>query len=384
MHVRIFLARHKSPFPCPVCEGTRLKPKSREVLVGGKPITELSTMSIEDLYEFVTTLHLTNEQKVLCKEIFRQMSARLYFLNQVGLGYITLDRPTPTLSGGEYQRIMLSNQLGMELSQTLYVLDEPTIGLHPRDNNRLIKILHELKNLGNTLVIVEHDPDVIKSSSHIIEMGPGSGHLGGDLIFSGKKDDFYQSTQSNTVEYLIPKKLIRLPYEPRPTNIKKHLYTLHIKGCKGNNLKNINLSIPLHRFVTVTGVSGSGKSSLISQTLYPVVARGLDIDYRKSLSYKSIEGLKHLTNVLFIDQSSIGTSARSCPVTYLKVFEHIRTVMAQSDEARRRGYTPGVFSINVDGGRCPVCKGLGFEVIEMVFMDDLNIPCDSCGGFQIL
>lgn len=380
MHVRIFLARHKSPFPCSVCNGTRLKPESQQVFVGKKTITELTAMSIEDLYTFVTSLDLTGEQKSLCKEVSRQMSSRLYFLNQVGLGYITLDRPTPTLSGGEYQRIMLSNQLGMALSQTLYVLDEPTIGLHPRDNNRLIKILHQLKEFGNTLVVVEHDQDVIKNSSHIIEMGPGSGHQGGRIIFSGEKKDFYNSRESNTVEYLIPKKSIRTPYESRPTNIKKYLYTLRLKGCRGNNLKNVNLFIPLHRFVTVTGVSGSGKSSLISQTLYPAVARELNIDYKNNLPYKSIEGVEHLNNVLFIDQSPIGKSARSQPVTYLKAFDYIRAVMSQSHEAQRRGYTPGTFSINVDGGRCPVCKGLGFEVIDMIFMDDLNIPCDSCGG----
>ena len=208
------------------------------------------------------------------------MSSRIYFLNQVGLGYITLDRPTSTLSGGEYQRVMLANQLGMELSQTLYVLDEPTIGLHPRDNDRLIKILHELRKLGNTLVIVEHDQDVIKSSSHIIEMGPGSGHLGGDIIFSGERKDFYNSTESNTVEYLTPKKIVKAPVEPRPTDIKNYSYKLQLKGCTGNNLKSVYLALPLHRFVTITGVSGSGKSSLIGQTLYPAVARALNINYQ--------------------------------------------------------------------------------------------------------
>ncbi len=380
MHVRVFLARYKSPFPCESCEGTRLKVEARQVLVGGKSIAEITSMSIEDLYEFIMSLHLTKEQKTICQEVYRQMISRLQFLNQVGLGYITLNRPTSTLSGGEYQRIMLSNQLGMELSQTLYVLDEPTIGLHPRDNTRLIHILHELQELGNTLVVVEHDQDVIQNSSHIIEMGPGSGHLGGKVIFSGKKQDFYKAKESNTVEYLITKKGQRGLLSTRPTEIKDYNYTLDIKGCQGNNLQNIDLSTPLHRFVTVTGVSGSGKSSLISQTLYPALAKELKVDYKKSLPYMSIHGFQHLNHVLFIDQSPISTSARSQPATYLKVFDAIRSIMARTDEACRRGYTASTFSLNTEKGRCPVCKGLGFEVIDMVFMDDLQIICEACGG----
>ena len=380
MHVRILLARHKSPFTCKSCNGTRLKKQSQSILIGGKSITDLTRMNIDSLHSFLSKLKLSDEQNTICKEAFRQMSSRLHFLNQVGLGYLTLDRPTSTLSGGEYQRIILSNQLGMELSQTLYVLDEPTIGLHPRDNDKLIQILHALKDLGNTLVVVEHDQDVIKSSSHIIEMGPGSGHLGGSIIFSGTRKDFYNAENSNTVEYLNPKKSIRTPYEPKPTNIKNDLYTLKLTGCKGNNLKNIDLYLPLHRFVTITGVSGSGKSSLISQTLYPALAEKLNSNYLKGLPYQALSGGNTLNNVLFIDQSPIGASARSMPVTYLKAFDHIRTIMAQSSEARRRGYTSGTFSINVDKGRCPACKGLGVEVIDMMFMDDIHLLCESCNG----
>ena len=382
MHIRILLARYKSPFTCKSCNGTRLKKQSQSILIGDKSITDLTRMNIDSLHIFLSKLKLSEEQNTICKEAFRQMFSRLHFLNQVGLGYLTLDRPTSTLSGGEYQRIVLSNQLGMELSQALYVLDEPTIGLHPRDNERLIQILHALKDLGNTLVVVEHDHDVIKSSSHIIEMGPGSGHLGGNIIFNGTKNDFYKAENSNTVEYLNPKKSIRTPYEPKPTNIKNDLYTLNLTGCKGNNLKNIDFYLPLHRFVTITGVSGSGKSSLVSQTLYPALAEKLNVAYLKCLPYEALRGGNTLNNVLFIDQSPIGASARSMPVTYLKAFDHIRTIMAQSSEARRRGYTPGTFSINVDGGRCPVCKGLGVEVIDMMFMDDIHLLCESCNGLK--
>ena len=378
MHVRILLARYKSSFTCQACNGTRLKPKSQQVLVGRQPINGLVGMSVEELSEFITSLKWTRGQKNLCREILRQLTCRLSFLKQVGLGYMTLDRLTSTLSGGEYQRIMLANQLGIELSQTLYVLDEPTVGLHPRDNDRLIHILHSLKDLGNTLVVVEHDRDVIQSSSHVIEMGPGSGHLGGNIVFHGKKEAFLRSSKSNTASYLINKGSSCVV--SRPTQIKNYHYTLQLKGCTGNNLKDVDVQIPLYRFVTVTGVSGSGKSSLINQTLYPVLARLLDVNYLKGLPYRSIKGVKHLNHVLLIDSSSVGTSSRSLPITYLKAFDAIRALMASSKEARKRGYMPGTFSINVEGGRCPVCKGLGVEVVDMMFMDDIHIPCESCGG----
>lgn len=380
MHVRVFLARHKSPFLCPTCKGTRLKPEALQVLIGEKNIAELSSMTAENLLEYMKKLPLTEHDREIAAEPYRQIVSRLTFMCDVGVGYLTLDRQTKTLSGGEYQRLNLSNQLGVGLSQTLYVLDEPTIGLHPRDNNRLIGILHQLNKLGNTLVVVEHDHDVINNASHVIEMGPGSGHLGGTLIFEGNREDFYDSKESNTAAYLRPDRKWVPLREPRPIDINKYRYLIEMKGCSGNNLKNVDIKIPLNRIVTVTGVSGSGKSSLISDTLYPVVARALNLDFLPALPHESVKGLEHVKNVLFIDQSPIGTTARSNPVTYLKVYDAIRTVMASSNEAKALGYTASTFSLNVDGGRCPVCKGLGVEIIDMMFMDDLEIPCDTCDG----
>lgn len=380
MHVRVFISRYKSPFTCPACKGTRLKPEAQQVLVQGKSISDLCGMTLEALSQFMQKIELLPHQVEICAEPLRQVRERLRFLNDVGVGYLTVDRPTKTLSGGEFQRLNLANQLGMGLSQTLYVLDEPTIGLHPRDNDRLIGILNQLKDLGNTLVIVEHDEDVIRSASHLIEMGPGSGHLGGEVIFAGEKEDFYKSGKSNTVPFLPGGSAWTPPRTPRPVDIEKYRYFLDMIDCRANNLKGIDLKIPLNRLVTVTGVSGSGKSTLIGHTLYPAIARQLGVEFIKGGECKSIKGIDQVKNVVFIDQSSIGKTARSNPVTYLKVYDAIRTVMASTKMAKERGYTPGTFSLNVDGGRCPVCKGLGFEVIDMMFMDDIEIRCEACDG----
>lgn len=381
MHVRVFLSRYKSPRPCGVCQGGRLKPETRLFLVGGKSISDLSTMTVGQLFRFIKGLKLTPSQDEIAGEVFRQLRSRLGFLVDVGVEYLTLDRPTRTLSGGEYQRLNLAKQLGMGLSQTLYVLDEPTVGLHPRDNDRLIGILKQLNNLGNTLVVVEHDHDVIAGSNNVIEMGPGSGHLGGQVIYSGPTKEFYTAKDSITAPYLrddspLKKADMRL----RQTMLEEHRYAIEIKGCRGNNLKNIDVKFPLNRLVTVTGVSGSGKSTLVSQTLYPAIAQHLKVEYLLGQPYREIKGLEHIMGVLFIDQSPIGKTARSNPVTYLKIFDSIRSVMATLPEARLRGYTPGTFSLNVDGGRCPVCKGLGVEVIDMMFMDDVTLVCDACDG----
>ncbi|MCB0349631.1 MAG: excinuclease ABC subunit UvrA [Bdellovibrionales bacterium] len=380
MHVRVFMARHKSPFQCPTCKGSRLKEAALQVFIDKKNIADFCKLTAADLLEDMLSLKLSEHDQVVCAEPYRQIVSRLGFLNDVGVGYLSLDRPTKTLSGGEYQRLNLSNQLGVGLSQTLYVLDEPTIGLHPRDNDRLISVLHKLNDLGNTLVVVEHDHDVINNATHLIEMGPGSGHLGGQMIFEGNKNEFYKSSKSITAPYLNPNRTWVPLRETRPLNINKYKYCIEMTGCRGHNLKNIDIKIPLNRIVTVTGVSGSGKSSLIADTLYPVVARNLNLEYIPALEHDAIFGLEHVKNVLFLDQSPIGTTARSNPVTYMKVYDAIRTVMASSNEARGLGYTPSTFSLNVDGGRCPVCKGLGVEIIDMMFMDDLEIPCDTCDG----
>lgn len=380
MHVRVFLARHKSAFTCPDCKGSRLKPEALQVKLLDQSIAELCGLPVEDLLNQLSELKLSPQEAEVCGEPLRQIKDRLMFLCDVGVGYLNLDRPTKTLSGGEFQRLNLSTQLGVGLSQTLYVLDEPTIGLHPRDNDRLISVLHKLNELGNTLVVVEHDHDVIDNASHIIEMGPGSGHLGGTIIYDGSRTDFHDSKESNTAIFLAPLKKWVPAREPRPVDIDKYRYVLNIEGCTGNNLKNLSVKVPLNRIVTVTGVSGSGKSTFVSDTLYPALARELKIQYLKGLPYKKMTGVEHLKNVLFIDQSPVGTTARSCPVTYLKVYDAIRTLMASSSEARSLGFTPSTFSLNVDGGRCPVCKGLGVEIIDMMFMDDLEIPCDACDG----
>ncbi len=380
MHVRVFISRYKSAFTCPKCKGSRLKIESEYIKVAGRSISELSALTIGELHHFLKNLELTPMQKEMAGDILVQLVARLGFLTEVGCEYLTVDRATRTLSGGEFQRLSLAKQLGMGLSQTLYVLDEPTVGLHPRDNDRLIGILKKLQAIGNTLVVVEHDHDVIQNSSYVIEMGPGSGHLGGEIIYAGPTESFYSAPNSNTTQYLKRGRKSVTERVPRPVEIESYKYVFEISGCNGNNLKNVHARIPLHRVVTVTGVSGSGKSSLVSQTIYPALAHKLGLEYEKTQEFKVMAGSEHIKSVLFIDQSPIGKTARSSPVTYLKIFDAIRNIMAGSSEAKSRGYTPGTFSLNVDGGRCPVCKGLGFQIIDMMFMDDVKLICDACEG----
>nr|WP_295902490.1 excinuclease ABC subunit UvrA [uncultured Bdellovibrio sp.] len=380
MHVRVFISRFRSPFLCPTCKGARLRNEANHVLIASSNINDLSSVTIEELHGFFQKLEVTPHQQEVAGEVLKQIRSRLEFLMRVGVHYLSLNRETRTLSGGEYQRLILANQLGMGLSQALYVLDEPTVGLHPRDNDRLISILKDLKELGNTLVIVEHDHDVIKSSEHIIEMGPGSGYLGGEVVYSGTTEEFYNYEKSNTVPYLKPSKHNTALRTIRPVDVETYKVKLELKGAKGHNLKNLDVTIPLNRLVTVTGVSGSGKSTLISKTLYPALARALDLEYLPAQDYAALEGVEHIKNVLLIDQSPIGKSARSSPITYLKAFDAIRSIMATTQEAQARGYTPGTFSLNVDGGRCPACKGTGYEEIDMMFMDNVVIPCDVCDG----
>lgn len=378
MHVRVFISRFRSPFVCPSCHGERLRSEAGHVLIESTNINQLSAMTIEDLNQFFQKLQLSPHQQEVAGEVLKQIRSRLEFLMRVGVHYLSLNRETRTLSGGEYQRLILANQLGMGLSQALYVLDEPTVGLHPRDNDRLISILQDLKELGNTLVIVEHDHDVIKASENIIEMGPGSGYLGGEVVYSGRTSEFYKYEKSNTVPYLKNNKGTAPLRALRPVDIDSYKIKLELRGAKGHNLKNLDVTIPLNRLVSITGVSGSGKSTLISKTLYPALARALELEYLPAQPYAGIDGIEHIKNVLLIDQSPIGKSARSSPITYLKAFDAIRTIMASTPEAQSRGYTPGTFSLNVDGGRCPACKGTGFEEIDMMFMDNVIIPCDVC------
>jgi excinuclease ABC subunit A len=380
MHVRVFIARYRSPFQCTECGGARLRKEANDVFIGHYNIDAFTKMTIEELHQTFLNLKLNPAQKEVANEVYSQISNRLGFLVRVGVNYLTLARETRTLSGGEYQRLNLAKQLGMGLSQTLYVLDEPTVGLHPRDNDRLISILKDLKNLGNTLVVVEHDHDVIKNSDNIVEMGPGSGYLGGEVVFSGKTAEFFKSQTSNTAKFVLPGKKTFELREVRPFEADKYRFKIELLGATGNNLQNVDVTIPLNRLVAITGVSGSGKSTLITKTLYPAVARALGVEFDVASPFKSLEGYEHLKNVLLIDQSPIGKSARSSPITYLKAFDAIRNLMAATFEAKARGYTPGTFSLNVDGGRCPVCKGTGYEEIDMMFMDNVIIPCDACDG----
>jgi len=379
MHVRVFISRYRSPRRCPECKGSRLRREVQTIFVNKKTITQLTAKTIEDLYGFFQKIKLSAYELEIAGEVLKQIRARLNFLMRVGVNYLSLDRETRTLSGGEYQRLILANQLGMGLSQALYVLDEPTVGLHPRDNDRLVSILKDLKNLGNTLVVVEHDHDVIRNSENIIEMGPGSGYLGGQVIYSGPTEKFFESKESITVPYLKPQQWTPLR-TGRPVEIENYRYKLELLGCRGHNLKNIDVEFPLNRLVAISGVSGSGKSTLVSKTLYPALARKLDLEYEPAQEFSKLLGAENIKNVLLIDQSPIGKSARSSPITYLKVFDAIRTLMSSTQEAQSRGYTPGTFSLNVDGGRCPSCRGTGYEEIDMQFMDNVIIVCDVCDG----
>lgn len=379
MHVRVFLSRFKGTAPCTDCEGGRLKPITKDVLTDGKSIQEISRSTLKEVFTWVDNLNLTDTQQESVKEVYAQLHSRLRFLVDIGVHYLSLDRPTRTLSGGEFQRLMLAKQLGMGLSDTLYVLDEPTIGLHPRDNDRLIEQLKQLNSYGNTLVIVEHDEAVIKNSQYIVELGPGSGSLGGEVVYKGTTDGFLEDPDSLTANFL--KKKSQSLIAPKDVDMSVYKYQLKLSGCSGNNLKNVTLEVPLRRLVTITGVSGSGKSTLVTQTLYPALTQHLSSEeYKRGLPYKKLAGAQHLKNVLYINQESLGRTERSNPLTYLKVYDYIRDLFSSTELAIERGYTKGTFSLNVDGGRCQVCRGLGYEEVDMVFMDNLKMPCPACKG----
>ncbi|MCO5112637.1 MAG: excinuclease ABC subunit UvrA [Bdellovibrionaceae bacterium] len=377
MHVRVFLARYKSSFTCKTCHGSRLKTEVDDITVQGKNITQYCNMPLSELLDAFYNFKWSEHDQILCKEVLGQLKLRLEYLNKVGLGYLTLDRLTRTLSGGEYQRMNLAHQLGMGLSQTLFILDEPTIGLHSRDNDRLIEILKGLHELGNTVVVVEHDHDVIQNSERVIELGPGSGHKGGEIIYSGETKNFLASN-SLTAHYLKTLQSWTPPREVRPVSRKDSFITL--EGAVGNNLKNVTLQIPLKKLITVTGVSGSGKSSLITGTLYPALAQKLNISAEPPLPFKKLVGEHLLRNVFLMDQNAVGKTQRSNPATYLKIYDVIRSLYADTKESKFQGFTAGTFSLNVDGGRCPTCKGLGHELVDMIFMDDILIPCEDCKG----
>jgi excinuclease ABC subunit A len=362
---------------CSACEGTRLKKESLFFKIDGKNIAELANLDIKDLFEWLKTIEtrVSKQQNIIAKEVLKEIRSRIQFLLDVGLDYLTLNRSAKSLSGGEAQRIRLATQIGSQLVGVLYILDEPSIGLHQRDNARLIKALHNLRDIGNSVIVVEHDLDMMNASDHVIDIGPKAGIHGGHVVAQGPPSELV-NFNTLTSDYITGKKEIKIPEQHRTGNGKK----LEIKGATGHNLKNINVSFPLGKFICVTGVSGSGKSSLINETLYPILNAHFFRALKKPLNFKTIKGIEHIDKVIEINQSPIGRTPRSNPATYTGVFSDIRDLFTQLPEAKIRGYKPGRFSFNVKGGRCETCRGGGLKTIEMNFLPDVYVECEDCGG----
>jgi len=377
MHVRVFLSKYRSAFTCSKCKGSRIRKEGLWVKVGDRTIQELSDMPIDKLNNFFKNLRVSPYQEQVVYEVLKQIRSRVDFLEKVGLGYITLSRLSKTLSGGESQRVTLACQLGASLTETLYIMDEPSIGLHPRDIDRLLSIVKELRDRDNTIVIVEHDHEMIRSSDHIIELGPKAGNFGGEVVFQGTIKKLLKSSNGSlTGQYLSGEQSIPVPKKRRKPNG----YLLTIVGASENNLKNINVTIPLGTFTCVTGVSGSGKSSLIQDVLHASLVRKFHGEVERVGERKGIVGSEHIKDVAMLDQSPIGRSSRSNPVTYIKGYDEIRKALAGTWEARAKGFTATDFSFNVQGGRCEACQGEGSQTIEMLFLADINVVCDECGG----
>jgi excinuclease ABC subunit A len=376
LHIRVFLSRYKNQFLCPECDGTRLKESALSVLVGGLNISEVTAMTLKEAREFFLTLELTPYEEEVSREVLKQLASKIEFLNRTGLDYITLDRLTKTLSGGEAQRVTLANQLGSALSGVLYILDEPSIGLHPRDIDKLIDQVKGLADRGNTIVLVEHDPSVMLSSDHVLELGPGAGARGGRLVYSGATDDFLKEARTLTSKYLSGELSIAVPRWRREG--RRNFITL--KGATGNNLKNVKLKVPLNTMTCVTGVSGSGKSTLIMDTLFNALSESFDERAEKPLPFTTLSWTGDLDGASLIDQTPIGRTPRSNPITYLGCFDDIRRFFADLPAAKASGLTQGSFSFNVPGGRCEACKGQGVEKLEMYFLPDIYIECSGCSG----
>lgn len=366
-----------TPTVCPVCHGARLNREALHYFIDGRNIDELANMELSDLKEWVDTVEqkLGKQQQVVAKEILKEIRSRLHFLNDVGLDYLSLSRSSMSLSGGESQRIRLATQIGSQLVNVLYILDEPSIGLHQRDNDRLIHSLKELRDLGNTVVVVEHDKDMMLESDYVIDIGPKAGRKGGKVVFAGTPEEMLKSG-TLTAGYLNGSLKIEVPAKRRKGNGKK----LTLKGCSGNNLKDVDLTLPLGALICVTGVSGSGKSTIINETLQPILSQKFYRSLKEPLPYKAIKGIENIDKVVTVDQAPIGKSPRSNPATYTNVFANIRNLFVELPEAKIRGYKPGRFSFNMSGGRCDVCKGNGYRSIEMNFLPNVLVPCEACHG----
>ena len=374
--IREWIEKFMSMRPCPECSGARLRKQSLAVTLGGLNIGQLSKNTIYEMAQFFQKLKLTKSETTIAKQVLKEVKQRLQFLENVGLDYLTLDRSAATLSGGEAQRIRLATQIGSQLVGVLYILDEPSIGLHQRDNKRLIATLEKLRDLGNTVLVVEHDRETIETADFVVDLGPGAGETGGDVVFSGSPGELAKADNSITGQYLSGKKEIKIPSERRNGLGKSIL----LSGASGNNLKSLDVSFPLGRLICVTGVSGSGKSTLVNETLYPIMARQFHNARKTPLSYNHMEGLLYLDKVIDIDQSPIGRTPRSNPATYTGIFTHIRELFSKLPESKLRGYKPGRFSFNVKGGRCEACKGDGIIKIEMHFLPDVYVRCEECKG----
>ena len=375
-HIRQWIEQFMSMIPCPECEGTRIKKESRAVTILGNNLGGISAMTIKKCRDYFRKLSLNSTDSKIAEQILKEINSRLGFLVDVGLEYLTLERSAVTLSGGEAQRIRLATQIGSQLMGVLYILDEPSIGLHPRDNNRLLTTLKKLRDLGNSVIVVEHDRETMEASDYIVDIGPGAGHHGGEIVYAGTPKEIVNFSKSITGKYLSGKQTIPVPAKRRIGSA----YFLSIKGATGNNLKNVNVDFPLGKLIVITGVSGSGKSTLVNETLYPAVSKELYRSRQFPLYHESIEGLEFIDKIINIDQKPIGRTPRSNPATYTGVFVFIRELFSQLPESKIRGYKIGRFSFNVKGGRCESCEGDGIIKIEMNFLPDVYVTCEVCKG----